>query len=337
MDAIEDIYDGKEYEKMSQPNGFLAESENNFSFSMNVNGMRVLNPSNASAWPILLIINELPPHARNKHMLLGGIWVENFHPYLNMFLMPTISELLSLHKTGISWKPDGNNEITSRFVTLICPVDSVVLASLSNMTQFNGEFICTFCYSKGEVNASTRTYPIENNAPSRTDNEIRHDMIEAHESQNKVRGVKGVSSLIKLKDFVLSRGVVVDSMHNIFVGVIKQHTELLLFGRAIDPWYRGSPRSKAIIIPSRISRYPRNIEDCKNWKASEWRNRLLYYSIFCLKDIIRQQDLDHLKLLSEAAFLVHKSSITTDNLHTSAQICFTGIYKSFKKHSEKKR
>ena len=163
-------------------------------------------------------------------MLPGGIWVENFHPYLNMFLMPTISELRSLYKTGISWKPDGNNEITSRFVTLICPVDSVARASLLNNFKHS-----TFCYSKGELNASTRTYLIENNAPSRTDNEIRHDMIEAHESQNKVRGVKGVSSLIKLKDFDLSRGVVVDSMHNILLGVIKQHTELLLFGRAIDP------------------------------------------------------------------------------------------------------
>ena len=125
MDAIEDIYDGKEYKTMSQPNGFLAESKNNFSFSMNVDGMNVSNSSNASAWPILLKINEVPPHARKKHMLLDSIWVEDFHPYLNMFLMPTISELRSLYKTGISWKADGNNEITSRFVTLICPVDSV--------------------------------------------------------------------------------------------------------------------------------------------------------------------------------------------------------------------
>ena len=329
---------------MSQPNGFLAESKNNFSFSMNVDGMKVSNSSNASAWPILLTINELPPHARKKHMLLGGIWVENFYPYLNRFLMPTISELRSLYKTGISWKPDGNSEITSRFVTLIRPVDSFARASLLSMTQFNaGEFGCTFCYSKGEVNASTRTYPIENNAPSRTDNEIRY-MIEAHESQNKVRGVKGVSSFIKLKGFDLSRGVIVDSMHNIFLGVIKQHTELLLSGRAIDPWYRGSLRSKAIInrrlkkikIPSRISRYPRNIEDCKNWKASEWRNWLLYYSIFCLKDIIRQQDLDHLKLLSEAAFLLHKSSITTDNLHTARDLFYRYIHKFQETFGKKK-
>ena len=135
-------------------------------------------------------------------MLLGSIWVENFHPYLNMFLMPTISELRSLYKTGISWKPDGNNEITSRFVTLICPVDSVARASLLNMTQFNSEFGCTFYYSKGEVKASTWTYPIENYAPSRTDNEIRHDMIEAHGSQNKVRGVKGVSSLPAKKNLI---------------------------------------------------------------------------------------------------------------------------------------
>ena len=221
MDAIEDIYDDKEYKKMSQPNGFLAESKNNFSFSMNVDGMKVSTSSNASAWPILLTMKELPLHARKKHMLLGGIWVENFHQYFNMFLMPTISELRSLYKTNISWKLDGNNEITSRFVTLICPVDSVARASLLKMTQFNDEFGCTFCYSKGEINASTRTYPIENNAPSRTDNEIRHDIIEAHELQNKGRGVKGVSSLIKLKDFDLSRGVVVDSMHNIFLGIIK--------------------------------------------------------------------------------------------------------------------
>ena len=36
----------KEYKKISQPTGFLAETKNNFSFLMNVDGMKVSNSSN---------------------------------------------------------------------------------------------------------------------------------------------------------------------------------------------------------------------------------------------------------------------------------------------------
>lgn len=62
-EGIEDIYDGKKYIRHRDPGGFLSE-EYNYSFTINTDGCKVSNSTKASAWPIFLTINELPPNAR---------------------------------------------------------------------------------------------------------------------------------------------------------------------------------------------------------------------------------------------------------------------------------
>ena len=66
-------------------------------------------------------------------------------------------------------------------------------------------------------------------------------------------------------------------MHNVYLGVAKQLTEILLFGKADKPWYLDSPRQCALIderltkirLPSRISRKLRPVATLKHLKASE--------------------------------------------------------------------
>lgn len=319
--GIEDIYDGMAYKKECEPGGFLS-SEYNYSFTLNTDGCKVSNSSNASAWPVLLTVNELPPHLRKRNMLLAGIWVDNTHPNLNSLLFPSVKELHDLYTTGITWKPTGTDTVTSKFVTLMCVVDSIARPALLNMTQFNGEYGCTFCYAKGKGDGPVRTYSIEENAPARTDEEIRRHMKEAREINEKVLGVKGTSVLKALPKFDLARGMIVESMHNVYLGATKQHILQLMFGKATDPWYRGTPKLLAVVNsrlknirpPSRISRKPRNLETAKQWKASEWRNLLLYYGTICLRGVIRDCDLEHFTLLSQAAYILNKDSISTAEL-----------------------
>ena len=90
-------------------------------------------------------------------------------------------------------------------------------------------------------------------------------------------------------------------MHNILLGVVKHHTELLL-SQSNESYYIGSPKFVSVIdkrlmkisVPALISRTPRTIKERKLWKASEWRSWLLFYSQFCLKDILSAKYLRHL-------------------------------------------
>ena len=65
-EAISDIYDGAEYSRLSRSGSFLCRRTNpaNISFTFNTDGVSLFRSSQTGIWPILLVINELPPAAR---------------------------------------------------------------------------------------------------------------------------------------------------------------------------------------------------------------------------------------------------------------------------------
>ena len=65
-DAYCDIKDGFVYQQLVS-NGFLSQP-NNISFQLNTDGVPVFKSSGCSFWPIHLLINELPPSIRYRHM-----------------------------------------------------------------------------------------------------------------------------------------------------------------------------------------------------------------------------------------------------------------------------
>ena len=313
--------------------GEIANDEYNNSFTINTDGCSVSKSSKVSAWPIFLQLNELPPHARKRHLFLAGVWVDNVHPPLNYLLIQTIQELRILYQERLIWCPNGTDKVTSRFISLICSVDSGTRPAVLNMTQYNGKYGCTFCYAEGTNNEGRHTYQIEKKTrkekvSDRTDTEIREHMKEAYEKGTKIKGVKGLSAMMMLPKFDLALGPIVEAMHNLYLGVAKQHTSLLLFGQATATWYCGKPQQLAAINirlskirpPDLISRAPRDISTVKQWKASEWRNWLLYYCIPCLENIIPRSHLDLLTSLSGAAYILNKNSISIEELKEADQL-----------------
>lgn len=323
--ALEDIYDSAEYKKLCEPGKFLS-NPYNFTYTFNTDGCQVSKSSNSSAWPIFVQLNELHPHARKRHIMLAGIWVDVNHPILDTIMKPFIDEANELLTSGISWNVNNNEVVISKFKPIICTMDSMARKDALAMTQFNGKFGCTFCYRTGVNLRRTgghMVYPFQDiPAPRRTDGEIRQDMILAARLQERVHGVKRPSIMALLLDFDLSKGFVVDSMHNVYLGVIKRITDLILNGAASNTWYVGSPRNMALIDhrllqckpPTRISRLPRSVKYLKLWKASEWRNWLLYYCLPCLDGIVQNKYLENLALLSEASYILNSDSILVTDM-----------------------
>ena len=61
--TIEDVYDGRLYQKFSAENGSLS-SPDNISLLGNTDGVALVRSSRAGVWPFYYVINELPPRER---------------------------------------------------------------------------------------------------------------------------------------------------------------------------------------------------------------------------------------------------------------------------------
>lgn len=196
------------------------------------------------------------------------------------------------------------------------------------MKKFNGENWCPLCFARGQRENNSWICP---SLPfqERTDASIREDGLAAVEAGEPVNGVKGVSALTTFPEFDMRDGVVVDTSHNAFLGVAKRLIIRYLTD-AKENWYIGDPQQTTAIdqrllsikTPTRISRQPRSIHLYKMWKASEWRNWLLYYALPCLDEILDQPYFNHLAMLCQAVFILNSASITEVKLNTAERLIY---------------
>ena len=94
--TVSDIISGKLYKELIEEPDF---SHNDLSLTWNTDGIPIFESSKFFIWPIQSVINELPPHLREKNVVLNGLWFGNGKPAMNTFLIP-----FSLRKEGLHLK-----------------------------------------------------------------------------------------------------------------------------------------------------------------------------------------------------------------------------------------
>ena len=88
-------------------------------------------------------------------------------------------------------------------------------------------------------------------------------------------------------------------------------------------WYLGNKLDEIetqitkIKVPDFVKRLPRKIKDIKYWKASEFRNFLLYYSLPLFRDRLPKEYFQHWLLLVEAVTILLKDAISDDELNAA--------------------
>ncbi|CAG5075356.1 Protein of unknown function [Cotesia congregata] len=321
------------------PNNPLSEKYN-FTYTFNTDGCQPSRSSKLSIWPIFACINELPSKLQSEHMIMTGLWVSKKEPDMMIFLQPFVDQANKLSDEGVEWKL-GDQLINSKFIPLCAVTDSVARCKILNMKQYNGTYGCTFCEHQTERVDNNRKFPISTYVPKlRTDESIKSCMVKAGESKygKDIIGVWGPSPLMNLKYFDLVDGMSPDYMHAILLGVIKQHTEILLssFG---EEYYVGNPNQLEVINtqlldfkhPSCITRSPRPLSERDMWKATEWRSWLLFYSLICLREILPQKYLDHLALLVEAVRILLSGKIEINDLQIAETLIikYVALYQEY--------
>ncbi len=265
---------------------------------INTDGISPFKSSSITVWPLLIALSNLPPSIRmNKNNLVTvAVWAGESKPPMEALFEPMIELFDELSTVGLTLKtPMGAN--TMKFSPLIGLFDMIAKAPVLAMKQFNGKYGCPVCLHPG-VHTSSRYYLPGTDFQLRTSNSVQEAGREAELLGRAVDGIKGKSILTGKLDLV--KGIPIDYM---LEGVTKWLIEKW-FGSPGAPYYIGT-RIKTVDSnlllqhpPHDFSRAPRGLKQHKShWKANEFRNWLLYYSLPLLVSILPDLYLHHYALV----------------------------------------
>jgi len=303
--VFRDVCDGHNYKKHSE----LGSDTHNISTVWNTDGVPVFESSNYSIWPVYHMINELPYDIRSRNTVLHALCFGNKKPRMETFFKPFVDDGINMFNKGFEWQQICGTRILSKVLFLVCSCDSVARAPLQNIKQFNGKYGCSFCLHEGVTaakgNGHTRVYPCTEEPPElRTHESMVDHAEEAIISGMPVKGVKGPNILMLLPKFDVAESFVPDYMHAVLLGVVRAFVYLWLDSSSFKcDYYLGGVKDKIdtallkINPPAEIRRLPRSLDSRKYWKASEWRNFLLFYSPVILHKLLPSKYYDHWLLL----------------------------------------
>lgn len=224
---ITDITDGRIYRELLSEGGFLYHNCN-ITVLMNTDGLSLYSSSKVQLWPVFFAINELSPSLRfaRENIILASIWQGKGKPPMQQYLGSLCSVFNNLYDAGIVVELD--NKETSVKVKVICGTyDLPAKAAVLNMTQYNGSESCIACEDPGKVvkqgKGHCRNFPFrENNDkyPERNQDNVSLCMLNSTPN-SRIKGFRGESALLKLKDFTIVSGSPPDYMHGTLLGVVK--------------------------------------------------------------------------------------------------------------------
>lgn len=302
---------------------------------MNTDGLSLYSSSKVQLWPLFFAINELSPSLRfaRENIILASIWQGKGKPPMQQYLGSLCSVFNNLYDAGIVVELD--NKETSVKVKVICGTyDLPAKAAVLNMTQYNGSESCIACEDPGKVvkqgKGHCRNFPFrENNDkyPERNQDNVSLCMLKSTPN-SRIKGFRGESALLKLKDFTIVSGSPPDYMHGTLLGVVKcLMNKWFSATESKSNYFVGnhlkiiSKRMNSIQPPQCMERLPRDLEqNYTHFKATELQAWLLYYALPCLCGILPEIYLHHFALLSEGIYMLLSDHITNENLRRAEGI-----------------
>ncbi|XP_046881772.1 uncharacterized protein LOC124471334 [Hypomesus transpacificus] len=242
--------------------------------SFNIDGLQLFKSSGKAMWPVLCAVHLKPITVFPITLTCGNKRPTDLH-----FLDDMVADLNDLQSSGLQ-----HREKTFKVNVLCIVCDAPAKALVRNTKLCSGYYGCDKCTQKGQW-FNRVTYQETEELTLRTDEAFRHQTQEEHHHGN--------TPLLNLPiDMV--KAFPIDYMHQACLGVMKK---LLLI------WSRGEKGCRMSVtqiqevssrllhlkpeIPSIFSRKPRGLEELERWKATEFRQFMLYTGKVVLRGILR--------------------------------------------------
>ena len=159
-DAIDLLYDSKSTALRDLRDGAVFRSlrekstDRILTLTLNIDGIQPSRNTQSTIWPILMVINELPPQRRFalENIVLAGVWSAKSKPSrdsVKLFLQPLIDELLDLEKGYVFASADGNYYAVHVYLIAAC-CDKPAQALVQCIPEPIASFGCGQCEVEGE-------------------------------------------------------------------------------------------------------------------------------------------------------------------------------------------
>ena len=276
--------------------------------SLNVDGMPLFNSSKLSMWPVLCSIQLEPVTVFPLSITCGN------KPSDLAFLEDNIAELKNVIANGLVIDSCHYN-IEIKCIMCDAPAKALVKA----VKQFSGYYGCDRCEQTGQWMGKI-TYPEIRNLPLRTDDSFRRQRQEEHH--------KGVTPMLQLPIDMIKQ-FPIDYMHQVCLGVMRR-LMMTWFRGPLRPGYRLPNEQRERVdgkliglrsaIPSEFARKPRSVTELEHWKATEYRQFLLYTGHHALQDVLDQKYYDHFLALSVACTIMISPQLVQEFLDLARQL-----------------
>ena len=250
----------------------VKQTTNEIPIIINIDGLPLFNSSKQTLWPVLCAIRIDPVQVFPFSLSLGDTKPSDLE-----FLSELIEELLIVLRDGISFS---DRRIPVDLKCIVC--DAPAKAMIKAVKQFSGYYGCDKCTQEG-VWLQRMTYPNVDSFEKRTDASFRHQLQPQHHHDS--------SPFIKLPIDMIKQ-FPVDYMHQVCLGVMRRLMKIWFRGRARDETSVSADTIDVINgrlnelrrhVPDDFARKPRSLNDLEHWKATEFRQFLLYNGLHVLK------------------------------------------------------
>ena len=315
------IVSGMEYYNFGVKNQLIANLETNYSdfsgstiyLSMNIDGIPFYKSTKHTSWPVLLSCNIQPITVFPVIITYG-----KSKPTNNDFLNECIDEIKELMEYGL--------HIFNRKIKIILhsiPCDSPARSMVKCVKSHAGYYSCDRCTQSGE-RINGRMVFKEIGAVLRTNQSFRNKTNEEHHLYT-------ADSPFLALNIDMIQQFPIDYMHCLCLGVMK-HLLLIWLGKdrmfnsrryRISSINTANKRLEIISknIPKDIfSRRPRSLDFVKYWKATEYRQFLLYTGHIVLKDLIPECYYNNFLMLNAASLILLRPNSTQETVKYAKEL-----------------
>lgn len=306
---------------LNEYNTFSDKMITNLDIFIHIDGLPISKSSNSVLWPILCSDTVL------KSVFIIGVYYGQTKPQCNNdFLQKFVDEAIVLINNGLVY-----NGITVKINLhgLICdaPAKAFIL-SVKNHTGYNS---CTRCTVTGKYLEGRLCFPVTKVVDSlRVDEDFANNKYDNFQT--------GETILKQIPNFGLISSVVLDYMHVICLGVVKKLILLWVKGprnvqlsQQILNQISGALLNLQESVPNDFVRRPRSLKDVKLWKATEFRQFILYTGPVVLKGILRKDMYINFITLHIAVTILTSSVLSKDDNNIRwAQMLMEYFLKCFK-------
>ncbi|XP_069192203.1 uncharacterized protein [Procambarus clarkii] len=229
----------------------------------NIDGLPIFRSKNESLWPVLCAINNVKPIRVFPVVLTYGSSKPSDLDFLNEF----IQDLKKIMHYGFK---NDDKTLPVKLKGVIC--DAPAKAMVKAIKLHSGYFGCDRCTQEGVWNGRM-TYQQVKNLQLRTDEDFRNQSNSQHHH--------GRSPFCDLNINMVST-FPIDYMHQICLGVMKRlllawirNKNVKLCARQVDEISQRLIQLTQF-VPMHFARKPRSLSEVDRWRATEYRQLLLY-------------------------------------------------------------